>query len=527
MDTLRARVPGRREGPRRDLWPRQRSRRPRLRSPPGREGRGRAGARPTPPDLFPLRPNLRPPGRPPPRPRGATGSRGLPAGPPSGRRVRAASFPRSGPPIHRSLPERRRRRRFPGVAVADGIPFLHASGPRRSPLCPSARRRPVARRPSAGSRSSRRKKPGALEGRRPDDRQQGRKVRKPPAPAAPFDEFMVGDGTVAFDYEGESGSRPRSRELAAVFAREFDGNAPAGHLAHDRRSQSASGEHGEKPFRRFQRWFRWRGPVQFDSAGDLVQVGEGLVPGDAGFFPGYHPPGRDSVNRRVGPETAHCAADQVRRLAPRAHDAKRFDRTEIPPKGVGPAADIPAGHQRHGSVRRVSEDIVPLLSALSAVGGRIPQSIAPDAARSASTGAENVPLFGNENAPLRGVEAIGYPGKVCGRASGRGRCPRAREARGGGRGVLRRSNGSAPVEDAAPFPADERRERTGERSSGRFEGSDGATATPLVTEAPARRVSAYKGKAPEPEAPGLWLVGGQSGCSPLPKGQSSINWPCN
>ena len=341
-------------------------------SPPEREDRGRAGARPAPPGPLPLRPPLRPPGRPPPRPPGSNrkprtpgsaAERTVPEPAPScfprrrrgrtparrrGRRACAASFPRSGLPIHRLLPERRRRRRFPGVAVADGVPFLRASGPRRSPPCPPARRRPVARRPSAGPRSSGRKKPGALEGRRPDDRQQGRKVRKPPAPAAPFDEFVVGDGAVALDYEGESGSRPCSGELAGEFAGEFDGHAPAGHLAHDRRPHPATGEHGEKPFRRFQRWFRWRGPVQFDSAGDLVQVGEGLVPGDAGFFPGYHRPGRDAASRQVGLESAHCPADQVRRLAPRTHDAKRFDRTEIPPKGVGPAADIPARPQRHG-----------------------------------------------------------------------------------------------------------------------------------------------------------------------------------
>ena len=231
------------------------------------------------------------------------------------------------------------------------------------------------------------------------------------------------------------------------------------------------------------------------------------------------------MNRCVGPETAHCAADQVRRLVPRTHDAKRFDSMEIPPKGVGRTADIPAGHQRHGSVRRVAEDIVPLLSALSAVKAH-PQSIAPDAARSAPTGAENVPLFGNENAPLRGVEAVGWPGKVCGRASGRGRRPRAREARGGRGGMPRRSSGSAPVEGAAPS----RRMKTGANgASARFEGSDGATATALVAEARARRVSAYKGKAPGPSGPeapwgGVWAVGL---LSPLPKGQSSINWPCN
>lgn len=95
----------------------------------------------------------------------------------------------------------------------------------------------------------------------------------------------------------------------------------------------------------------------------------------------------------------------------------------------------------------------------------------------------------------------------------------------------RRSSGSAPVEGAAPAAtderADERRERTGERSSARFEGSDGATATPLVAEGARPASLRVQGEAPEPEAPGLWLGGGQSGCSPLPKGQSSINWPCN
>ena len=134
---------------------------PQPRQPSGTGGprRGRGAPDPAGPDLLP-RPPLRPPGRPPPRPRGAAGNHGPPAGPPSGRspsrcadRCRVVcraeggeepppagadggcapppSASRSGLPIHRSLPERRRLRQFLSMAVADGVPFLQAFGPFR------------------------------------------------------------------------------------------------------------------------------------------------------------------------------------------------------------------------------------------------------------------------------------------------------------------------------------------------------------------------------------------------------------